>query len=71
MNKIIHTTIEGETLSDICFKYFGDVKGFIDSVYDQNLWVSEYPSLLPSGLKIEIDLGLRKERVIDDKMELW
>lgn len=71
MNKIVHKTIEGETLSDICFKYFGEVRGFLDSVYDQNLWVSEYPAKLPSGLLIDIDLGLQKERVVDDKMELW
>ncbi len=71
MARLEHTTIEGETLSDIAERYYGDVSPFLSVLYELNPSIATYGKVLPQGLKVLIDLSVVEDREIDRRRELW
>lgn len=66
---MIYTTIEGDMLDYICWKYYGKTSNYVEKVLAANTHLAEYGTILPAGIKIFLP-------VIDEpkslqKIKLW
>ncbi|HEI9754823.1 TPA: tail protein X [Proteus mirabilis] len=47
-------TQQGDTVDDICWRYFGQSSGMIEQVLEANPGLVEWGAILPTGTAIEL-----------------
>lgn len=66
---MIYTTIEGDLLDYICWKYYGKTSNYVEKVLAANPHLAEYGAILPAGIKIF--LPVINELKSSQKIKLW
>ncbi len=61
-----YQTRDGDMVDEICFKHYGAINGYINSLYEANPMIAKYPVKLPAGITIVLP-----EVEITEEISLW
>ncbi|MGR6871254.1 tail protein X [Pseudomonas sp. HK3] len=66
---IKYRSVQGETISSICYRYYGKTKGIVEQVLEVNSTLAEHGPILPIGTIVE--LPPLNNTVVVNKAVLW
>lgn len=67
----VYSTIQGDTLDLIAFKYYGYERGTTEKLYAFNPHLVDYDFILPPGIKINLPELNRAKANIQELITLW
>lgn len=54
MAATIYTTKDGDMVDEICWRHYGNSKGYTEAVLEANYRLEDQPLQLPAGLRITL-----------------